>query len=155
MVAVSMLSSRIRSQPAVEQRTQLVEVGDLDLDGHVGEPRPHRLEGRDHAAGGDHVVVLDHRHVGQAEPVVDAPAAPHGVLLQGAPAGQGLAGVEHPGGGALERGDPVRGRGGDTGEVAAKLSAVRSAQSSPRTGPSTRITTSPAAVPGCRRGPGR
>ncbi len=63
--------------------------------------------------------------------MVDAAAAADGVLLQGAQAGQGLAGVEDAGGRALERVDPVRRRGRDAGEVQARLRAVRSATSSP------------------------
>ena len=101
----------------VEQLAELVEVGHLHLDGEVRVRGADRLEGRDDPAGREHVVVLDHRQVDEAEPVVDAAAAAHGVLLQGAEAGQGLAGVEHPGLGALERGHPVRGGGGDAGEV--------------------------------------
>ena len=105
----------------VEQRAQLVEVGDLDLDGQVGVGRPDRLVGRHHAARRDHVVVLDHRHVAQREPVVDAAAAPDGVLLQGTQARQRLAGVQHPGAGALERVDPAGGGGGHAGEVAGQV----------------------------------
>ena len=105
----------------VEQGAELVEVGDLDLDREVGVGRPDGGVGRHHAAGGDHVVVLDHRHVAQREPVVDAPAAPDGVLLQGTQARQGLAGVQHPGAGALERVDPASGGRGDAGEVAGQV----------------------------------
>ena len=79
--------------------------------------RADRLEGRHHAARRKHVVVLDHGHVVEPEAVVDAAAAADGVLLQRAPAREGLAGVEHPGLGALERRDPVRRGGGDPREV--------------------------------------
>ncbi len=130
----------------VEQGAELVEVGDLDLDGQVRVRRADRLVGRHHAAGRDDVVVLDHRHVAEREPVVDAPAAPDGVLLQGAQARQRLAGVQHPGAGALQGVDPARVAVATPERWQARLRAVRSAVSSPRVGPSTRITTSPAAT---------
>ena len=105
----------------VEQLAQLVEVGHLDLDPQIGVRRPHGLVGRHHAAGRDHVVVLDHRPVDEAEPVVD-PAAAARRRTSAARAGrQRLAGVEHPGAGALECGDPRRGRGRDAGEVAGEV----------------------------------
>ena len=105
----------------VEQLAELVEVGDLDLDPEVGVGRADRVVGRHDAARGDHMVVLDHGPVGEAHPVVEAAAAAHGVLLQGPPAGQRLAGVEHPRAGALEGVHPGRGRGGHTGEVAGEV----------------------------------
>ena len=103
IVGASMLSSRISVAAGVEQLAQLVEVGDLDLDAQVRVGGAHGVVGRHDAAGRDDVVVLDHRPVGEAEPVVDAAAAAHGVLLQRALAGQRLAGVEDPRAGALER----------------------------------------------------
>ena len=63
IVSVGMLSSRISVAAGVEQLAQLVEVGDLDLDPQVGVGRADRVVRRHHAAGGDHVVVLDHRPV--------------------------------------------------------------------------------------------
>ena len=105
----------------VEQLAELVEVGHLDLDAEVGVGAADRVVGRHHAARGDHVVVLDHGPVGEAHPVVEAAAAAHGVLLQRAPAGQRLAGVEHPGAGALEGVHPGGGGGGHAGEVAGEV----------------------------------
>ena len=121
MVALSMLSSRIRSQPASSSSRSWSRSVTSTSTGQTRVGRADRLERRHHAAGGDHVVVLDHRHVGQAEPVVDPAAAPDGVLLQGAVAGQRLAGVEHPGAGAGQRVDPARGRRRDAGQVAGEV----------------------------------
>ena len=139
----------------VEQLAQLVEVGDLDLDAQVRVGRADRVVRRHHAARGDHVVVLDHGPVGQAHPVVEAAAAADGVLLQRAPAGQRLAGVEDPRAGALERIDPGGGRGGDAGEVAGEVErgALGGEQAPGRTGdPHHHVA---GARPGCRRRPGR
>ena len=139
-----MLSSRISVAAGAEQLPQLVEVGDLHLDRQLGVGRAHGLVRRHHAARGDHVVVLDHRPVGQAEPVVDAAAAAHGVLLQRAPAGQRLAGVEHAGARCPRGRPPSAAVAVATPERwQAKLRAVRSAVSRPRVGPATRMTTSP------------
>ena len=56
-----------------------------------------------HRAGGDHVVVLDHRDVVQAHALVRAAAAAHRVLLQRAQPRGRLAGVEHLRARALQR----------------------------------------------------
>ena len=119
--AVSMLSSRIRSQPASSSARSWSRSVTSTSTCEAGVRRADRLEGRHDAARGDHVVVLDHRHVGEAEPVVDPAAAAHGVLLQRPPAGQRLAGVEHARRRALQRVDPGGGRGGDAGEVGGEV----------------------------------
>ena len=64
------------------------------------------------------MVVLDHRDVVQAHPLVGAPAAAHRVLLQGAQPGRRLAGVQDRRAGALERVGPPTGVRGDAGEPA-------------------------------------
>ncbi len=66
------------------------------------------------------VVVLDQDPVGQAGPVVEAPAGPHRRLLQGPQAGGGLAGVpdERPGGGGV---GVAPGEGGDARQVAQEV----------------------------------
>ena len=81
-----MLSSRIRSQPASSSSRSWSRSVTSTSTGSVGVGVADRLEGRHHAAGREHVVVLDHRHVAEAEPVVDPAAAAHGVLLQRAAA---------------------------------------------------------------------
>ena len=58
-------------------------------------------DGADAAAEGD-VVVLDEDAVGEVEAMVGAAAAEDGVLVEGAEAGDGLAGVEYVGLGAGE-----------------------------------------------------
>ena len=112
-----MLSSRIRSQPASSSARSWSRSVTSTSTGEAGVRRADRVEGGHDATGGDHVVVLDHRHVAEAEPVVDPAAAAHGVLLQRPPAGQRLAGVEDARRRALQRGHPGGGGGGDAGEV--------------------------------------
>ena len=69
------------------------------------------------AAGDRDVVVLDHHAAIEPEPVIGAAAAHHGVLLQHAQAGRGLAGVDQPGARAGDFLDVLRGLGGDAGEM--------------------------------------
>src|SRR3954454_5339250 len=59
----------------LEELAQLLEVGHLDLHGKVRVGRPHGLERREHTTGSDHVVVLDHGEVAEAEAMVDAATA--------------------------------------------------------------------------------
>src|SRR5690606_28229033 len=68
---------------------------DFDLDGHVGKLRFDGVDGRPYGSGGEHVVVFHHGDVGEAEALVDAPAAAHGVFVEFAQGGGGLARVEH------------------------------------------------------------
>ena len=142
-----MLSSRIRSQPASSSSRSWSRSVTSTSTGRSGWAARTASNAGTHATGREDVVVLDHRHVAEAEPVVDPAAAADGVLLQRAPAGQRLAGVEHAGPGALERRRPSATVAVATPErCEAKLRAVRSAVSSPRVGPETRITTSPAST---------
>ena len=128
----------------VEQLAELVERGHLDLHRQARVARPHRVVRRHHAAGGEHVVVLDQGLVGQGGPVVDAAAAAHGVLLQGPEARAWSCGCRGP----APRCPPAR-RPSGTVAVATpdrwhrKFSAVRSAVSSAGTGPCTDSSTSP------------
>ena len=95
-------------------------------------------------AGRELVVVLDHRDVVQAHPLVGAAAAAHGVLLQGPQPGRGLAGVEHRRAGALERVGPAPGVRGDAGEPADEVEQGALAdQRGPRWSPRRTARTSP------------
>ena len=73
---------------------QFVEALDLDLHRHRGTARA----GCRHRAGdgsrGHDVIFLDQNAVVEADPVILPAADPHRVLLRGAQAGDGLAGVE-------------------------------------------------------------
>ena len=138
----------------VEELAQLVEVGDLDLDPQVGVGGPDGLVGRDHAAGGDHVVVLDHRPVGEAEAVVDAAAAAHGVLLQARGRSAASCGCRAPAPGCRRARATQAAVAVATPErCEAKFSAVRSAVSSPRPGPdrASRRRPAPTRVPSATR----
>src|SRR5690606_37677721 len=79
----------------LQRLPKLVEVVDLHLDLHQvtgeGAGAPQGLA--DRAAGGD-VVVLDEDRVVETEAVVHSAAATHGVLLEVAQAGRGLASVD-------------------------------------------------------------
>ena len=91
---------------------------DLDLARQVGSGGPDGAQRGDHRTGGGDVVVLDQRRIPQAHPVVDTAADPNRVLLQRAQPRQRLAGIADAGFRALDLGDPVRGGGGDTGQMA-------------------------------------
>ena len=86
-------------------------------------PRPgaQPRQRRGDAAGGGDMIVLDQRGVIQAEAVVEAAAAAHGIFLQGAQAGQGLAGADDARLGALHRLDQRRRGGGDAGQMAQEI----------------------------------
>ena len=118
-------------------------------DGRQGARPPDRLGD---AAGDGDVVVLDQDRVVEAEAVVGAAAAAHGVFLEGAQAGRGLprvadlrAGVRRP------RRPAPRSRWRRRERWQRKFSATRSAARTARAGPSTRATTSPALERGRRR----
>jgi hypothetical protein len=148
-----MLSSRISLAAGVEQLAQLVEVGDLDLDAQVRVGRADGLVRRHHAAGRDDVVVLDHRPVARLNRWLTPPPQRTAYFWRARqPAAS--CGCRAPGPGALEGVDPGAVAVATPERWQAKLSAVRSAVSSPRVGPATRITTSPGRR-GCRRRPGR
>ena len=77
---------------AGERLVQLLERVDLDLEGvQVRGAGAYELDRGGDAAGRRDVVVLDHRAVEQAEAVRRAAAVHHGLLLEGAQAGRGLA----------------------------------------------------------------
>ena len=90
IVGLSMLSSRIRSQPASSSTRSWSRSVTSTSTGTSGYAARTASKAAHDTAGRDHVVVLDHRHVGQSEAVVDAAAAAHGVLLQRPPPGQVL-----------------------------------------------------------------
>ena len=76
----------------LEHFLELIERIDLDLDldqvaGRLLGAREHRAD----AAGDRDVVVLDQHRVVEAEAVIEAAAAAHGVFFQRAQAGRGLA----------------------------------------------------------------
>ena len=106
-----MLSSRIRSAPASSDLARPGRsVSTSTSIGHLREgARAPALNACGDPARRDHVVVLDHRRVGQRHPVVDAAAAAHRVLLQRPQARRGLAGVADRRLGALQRVGPARG----------------------------------------------
>ena len=88
-----------------------------------GKRAPHRLVRRAHRAGGELVVVLDHRDVVQAHPLVGPAAAAHRVLLQRAQPRRGLAGVQHHRPGPGEHVGPAPGVGRHAGHAATAGSA--------------------------------
>ncbi len=112
------LSSMIVSTPAETHRFDLVEAVDLDLEvRRVADPLPRgadRVADRD-ALGGEHreVVVLGEHGVGERRAMVVAAAVPHGLALEHAQAGRGLAGVDDAGARAGDRRDVARGEGRD------------------------------------------
>ena len=91
-----MLSQQDRSAPASTASRAWATVSTSTSTGTSGNAGADRLERRGDAAGGELVVVLDHRDVGQGHPLVGAAAAAHRVLLQRAQARRGLAGVADP-----------------------------------------------------------
>ena len=84
-----------------------------------------RCSGSVDAARGDDVIVLDQDGVEQTEAVVDAAAAAHGILLEGAQARRRLARVDDARLGAGDRGDVAGGQRGDAAEVAEKVERRR------------------------------
>ena len=67
------------------------------------------------------MIVLDEHLVEQTEAVVMAATARHRVLLQPAQAGRGLAGVENPGAGPLDRRDKLIRQGRDAAKALNKI----------------------------------
>ncbi len=97
---------------------ELVERVDLDLDANaVSGGRLGGAEGGGDTAGRGDVVVLDEDGVEESDAVVDAATQGDGVLVQGAEAGDGLAGVEDRGAGSLNLVDECAGARGDTAEA--------------------------------------
>ncbi len=119
--SVVMLSSSTRSAPASSTSRTCSTVSHSTSTGTPGEALAHGREGRGDPAGGDDVVVLDERGVGQRHAVVDAAAAPHGVLLERAQPGRRLAGVADARAGAVDRVDPGGGERRDAGQVAQQV----------------------------------
>ncbi|MEM9380865.1 MAG: hypothetical protein AAGB93_13005 [Planctomycetota bacterium] len=93
--------------PAADGRASLVLVARLARDDELGtEVRAQRAEdGLDRTPGEVHVVLLHHRLVEEADPVVDSTADAHGVLVERAEPGRGLARVHDPHAGALDQVD--------------------------------------------------
>ncbi len=90
--------------------------GDLDLDVDLGEGAAHRGIRRREPTRRDLVVVLDHRDVVEAHPLVGASASAHGVLLQVTHPRRRLARVEDHRPRAIEPIGPAPGVGGDPRE---------------------------------------
>jgi hypothetical protein len=67
------------------------------------------------------VVLLDQDRVVETGAVVLSPARHHGLLLEDAQARRGLAGVEDPGAGALDRANEPGGEGGDARQVSEEV----------------------------------
>ena len=101
----------------VEHLLQFVEGADLNLNLQLEvllfQIVMAAVDGIDDAAGEVDVVVLEQDHVEQSDAVVAASANLHGLLLEHAHAGGGLAGVEHAGLGALQPLDILVGHGGN------------------------------------------
>ena len=104
---------RIRSAPGRDGLGQLRLGLDLDFDGRSGGAGAGRFDRARHAARKPPVVVLDQHHLGQIVPVVHAAAVAHGLAVEGAQARRGLARVENPAAGALDRVDEAARRGRD------------------------------------------
>ena len=80
------------STPSDERLFELRQRVHFELDlRHVAEAGAHALDGGLDAAGGDEMVVLDQHRVVEAEAVIEAAAAAHGVFLQHAQARRRLA----------------------------------------------------------------
>ena len=103
-----MLSQSRKSAPASTASSASATVVTSTCTGTSGKRRPDPPVGGGDAAGGQLVVVLDHGDVVQAHPLVGAAADPDRVLLQGAQARGGLAGVQHRRLGAGQRVGPGR-----------------------------------------------
>ena len=105
-----MLSSRSRGTPASTAPAASSSVAHststVTPAGAFGEREPGRLP---HPAGQQGVILLDEDRVVEAAAVAHAPAGPHGLLLERAHAGGGLARVEDRHAGPLDR-RHVRGR---------------------------------------------
>ena len=65
-----------------ERLAQLVERLDLDLDHDVRRLAARRGDGRSHAADGGDVILFDEHRVEEADAVILAAAAAHGILLR-------------------------------------------------------------------------
>ena len=150
-----MLSSSTRSAPAPTASGRSSSESHSTSTGRSGYAARTARERRGHAAGGDHVVVLDQRGVRQRHPVVGAAAAAHRVLLQRAQARQSSCGCP----GRSRRCRRPRRPSGRSAVATperwqSRFSAVRSADSSARVGPVTVPSTSPRRDPvAVRRGP--
>ena len=109
-------------QTGVEHLAQLLQRIDLDLDlNQMASMRPRALQHGDDAAGDRDVIVLDQDRIIEPETVVEPAAAAHGIFLQRAQAGRGLAGTADPHFGAGGVADIIGGEGGDTGKPADKI----------------------------------
>ena len=105
----------------VEHALQLVQVAHLDFDFQrlalVVQVLARTVDGRLDAAGEVDVIVLEHHHVVEADTVVGAAAAGHGILLQQPHVGGRLAGVEQSGLQPVQHLHHAAGLGGDAGEA--------------------------------------
>ncbi len=85
--------------------TQLVKVGDFDLDGPMARVAvTHSSHSLGNTANRGDVIVLDHRHVVQTDAMVLPTAQPHGPFVQHPQARHGLARVQDHG---LRAGDGI------------------------------------------------
>ena len=109
--AGGMLSQSRNVAPASTASTASATVVTSTCTGTSGNASPHPPVRGGDRAGGQLVVVLDHRDVVEAHPLVGAAAGADRVLLQDAQARRGLAGVEHGRLGAGERVRPGAGCG--------------------------------------------
>ena len=116
------LSSSTASAPSWQHFAQLVERIDLDLDlDQMADEILRRAQGGGDAARDRDMVVLDQHGVIEAEAMVDAAAAAHGIFLEGAQAGRGLPGAADF---RLGMGDGLRvmrGQGRDAAQAAEKI----------------------------------
>ena len=121
--AASMLSSSTASRdPDVEHLAQLIERIDLDLDlDQMAGDGLGALEHRADAAGDRDVVVLDQDRVIEAEAVIEAAAAAHGVFLERAQPRRGLARAADARAVAGGAADEFMRRGRDAGQMAEKV----------------------------------
>src|SRR5690606_31071340 len=83
----------------------------------VGGLLPGALDGVFYPACSDEVVVFDQHAAGEVSAVVLYAAHLSGVLLQAAPAGGGLAGIDDPAGSVGDRPGVALGLGGDAAEA--------------------------------------
>ena len=114
--------STTSAQSDVEHLFELIERIDLDLDlDQMAGGLPGALEHGADAAGDRDVIVLDQHRVVEAEAVIEAAAAAHGVFLQRAQPGRGLARADDARLGVGDARDERRGRGGDARQVAEEI----------------------------------
>ena len=143
-----MLSSRIEFDAELQRFFELFQAVDFDFDvDHVAGVGAGGFDGVCDAAGGHDVVVLDQDAVVEAEAVIVAAAAAHGVFLEGAQARRRFAGADDARFRALARVSRVsrwrlRRRRVGLGNSARRVRPVRIG----RAGPSTIATMSPRAT---------